>query len=295
MTTIGILGYGFVGTAVDYGFAGYFEEQGKEAQHQIRIYDKHKEKSLDKALPLAQVLEESEIIFACLPTPFDENELVIDLSIYDEVIEEIAPVIAGTGKIVVIKSTVVPGTTRRYAEKYPDVHFCFNPEFLTEANYLWDFVNADRIVVGADNDWIAQRVIDLYRSCYSSTPILKMSAAAAEIVKYQCNILLATKVAVSNVFYDICQAHGVNYEDVKKGVELDPRIGDSHMDVTSERGFGGKCFPKDLGAIIGGCRELDVDHKLLQEVFDYNLRIRKVRDWREIAGASVGGRNYEDE
>jgi len=84
----------------------------------------------------------------------------------------------------------------------------------------------------------------------------------------------------------------VNYGDVKKAVALDPRIGDSHLDVTSQRGFGGKCFPKDLGAIIGRCRELGVDCKLLEAVHTYNLRIRKVRDWREIAGATVGGRIY---
>lgn len=290
MTTIGIIGFGFVGKAVEYGFQGYDKEQGREPQHKVLVYDKFKE--LD---PLEKVLEESEIIFSCLPTPFDERTLEIDLAIYHESMAEVAPRIAGTGKIIVIKSTVVPGTTRAYSEKYPDVHFSFNPEFLTEANYLQDFVNADRIVIGADNDWIAQKVIDLYRSNYSSTPILKMSATAAEIVKYQCNILLAAKVAVSNVFYDICEAEGVSYEDVRKAVALDPRIGESHMTVTTERGFGGKCFPKDLGAIIGRCRELNVDNKLLEEVFSYNMRIRKVRDWREIAGASVGGRDYENE
>lgn len=290
MTTIGILGYGFVGQAVEYGFAGYDKERGKAPQHDVLIYDKFKDHD-----PLDTVLEKSEILFVCLPTPFHEDTLQIDLSIYDETMAEICPRIEGAGKVVVIKSTVVPGTTRRYTEMYPEVPFCFNPEFLTEVNYLQDFVNADRVVVGADNDWTCQRIIDLYRTCYSKTPILKMSATAAEIVKYQCNVLLATKVAVSNVFFDMCKAEDVSYEDVKKGVALDPRIGPSHMDVTSERGFGGKCFPKDLGALIGRCQELKVDHQLLREVFEYNMRIRKVADWREIAGASVGGRRYDDE
>jgi UDPglucose 6-dehydrogenase len=232
-----------------------------------------------------------------LPTPFFEDILKIDLSIYNEALAEICPKVAGTGKILVIKSTVAPGTTRDYAELYPDVHFCFNPEFLTEANYLFDFVNTERIIVGAENDWVSQSVIMLYRSMphFRETTILQMSTTAAEIVKYQCNAILATRVAVSNVFYDICQEEGVSYEDVKKGVELDERIGSSHISVTSERGFGGKCFPKDLGAVIGKSKEIGVDCKLLEEVYEYNNRIRKVKDWHEIAGATAGGRDYRKE
>jgi len=71
-----------------------------------------------------------------------------------------------------------------------------NPEFLTEANYLQDFVSADRIVVGADNDWVAQKVIDLYRTCFPTAKIMHLSTAAAEIVKYQANVMLAAKVAL---------------------------------------------------------------------------------------------------
>jgi len=287
MSVIGVIGYGFVGRSVEYGFVDYDRQRGFEPKHQALVYDKFKEKhSLD------EVLAKSEIIFMCLPTPFDENRLHIDLSIYDEMMARVCPQIESQGKVVVIKSTVVPGTTRRYAEQYPAVPFAMNPEFLTEANYLQDFVNPDRIVVGADNDWVAQKLIDLYRTCFPAATLVRMSTTAAEIVKYQANVMLATKVAIANIFYDMCQAQQVNYEDVKKAVALDKRIGVSHMDVTTERGFGGKCFPKDLGAIIGRCHELKVDCKALEEIHAYNLRIRKVRDWHEIAGATVGGRIY---
>lgn len=287
MSVIGIIGYGFVGKAVAYGFAEYDRQNGRSPKHEVLIYDKYKPQN-----ELSEVLEKSEFIFVCLPTPFHEDQLRIDLSICDETIAQICPQIANKGKLVILKSTIVPGTTRRYSKQYPNVPFSFNPEFLTEANYLQDFVKSERVVIGADNDWVAQRLIDLYRSCFPQTPILKMSLSAAEVVKYQCNVLLAAKVAVSNIFYDICQSEDVSYEEVKRAVALDSRIGGSHMDVTTERGFGGKCFPKDLGAIIGRCKELSIDCKLLEEVHAYNLRIRKVRDWQEIAGASVGGRNY---
>lgn len=287
MSTIGIIGYGYVGRSVEYGFVEYDRQRGFEPKHRVLIYDKFKNK--DK---LDKVLRGSDIIFTCLPTPYDEQRLHIDLSIYDELMARMCPIVAGRGKVVVIKSTVAPGTTRRYAQRYPGVPFAMNPEFLTEANYLQDFVNADRIVLGADNDWTAQKVIDLYRTCFPAATIVRMSAAAAEIVKYQANVMLAAKVSLANVFYDLCRAEGVNYDDVKKAVALDRRIGSSHLDVTTERGFGGKCFPKDLGALIGRCRELKVDCRLLEELHAYNLRIRKVRDWQEIAGATVGGRIY---
>jgi len=287
MSTLGIIGHGYVGKSVEYGFNGYDKEKGLEPKHQIVLYDKYK-----KIGSLKEISEKSEFIFACLPTPYYEDELRIDLSIYDEVMAELCPMIKNKGKIVVIKSTVVPGTTKRYANLYPNVFFSMNPEFLTEANYLQDFINPDRIVIGSDNDWISQKMIDLYRTCFPSVSIIKMSSAAAEIVKYQSNVLLATKVSIANVFYDMCQKLDVCYEDVKKGVTADKRIGTAHLNITSERGFGGKCFVKDLGAIIGRCRELKVDCKLLEEVNNYNLRIRKVKDWREIAGATVGGRIY---
>ena len=286
MSNIGIIGHGFVGKAVEYGFKGCHD-----VGHNIYIYDKYKYPER----PLQPLLDECNIIFMCLPTPFNEDKLEIDLVIYDEMMDVVCQEIKGKGKILVIKSTVVPGTTKKYGDKYPGVPMVFNPEFLTEANYLNDFVNTERIVVGGDNDWAVQTIIMLYRSMpyFVDTPILKMSPTAAEVVKYQCNVLLATRVLISNVFYDLCEELDVNYEDVRKAVALDKRIGDSHISVTSERGIGGKCFPKDLGAAIGRCRELKIDAKLLEEVFDYNSRIRKIKDWHEIAGATVGGRVYK--
>jgi len=287
MSTLGIVGHGYVGKSVEYGFYGHDKENGFEPKHHVVIYDKYK-----KIGSLEEIAAKSEFIFVCLPTPYDEKTLHIDLTIYDDVMGKLCPMIKNSGKIIIIKSTVAPGTTVRYAKTFNEVNFSMNPEFLTEANYFQDFINPDRVIIGADNDWISQRVIDLYRTCFPAVNIIKMSSTAAEIVKYQSNVLLATKVSIANVFYDLCQSLEVCYEDVKKGVAADKRIGSTHLDITTERGFGGKCFPKDLGAAIGRCRELSVDCKLLEEVNDYNLRIRKVKDWMEIAGATVGGRIY---
>lgn len=289
---IGIIGHGFVGKAIEYGFHTRFRVTSSKSPNDVFIYDKYKYDT-----SLREVIENSSIIFICLPTPFFDDDLKIDLSICDKMISDICDLIPeDSGKIIVVKSTVEPGSTKRWSDEHKHASFIFNPEFLTEANYLHDFINTERIVVGSENDWAAQKVIMLYRSCpwFYDTPIMRMHPSAAELVKYQCNIILATRVAVSNVVYDMCNSLGVNYDDVKDAVGMDRRITSSHISVTSERGFGGKCFPKDLGAFIGCCRRHGVDARLLSEVYEYNLRIRQVYDWLEIAGASVGGRKYDD-
>lgn len=284
MERIGIIGYGFVGKACDYGF--------NVGNNVVLAYDKYK--GVDGAnpstapgrttplVPLEEAVRKSEYIFVCLPTPFHEKEMRIDLEIMDRNIDEIARITDGTDKIVIVKSTVVPGTTRRYQAAYPRTHFAFNPEFLTEKNYLEDFVNADRIVIGADNNQVSRRVNDLYRSRFPGTKIHLTDTESAEVVKYMANCALAVKVMVANEFYDFCQARGLNYDEIAEMVGDDIRIGHSHLKVTSVRGFGGKCFPKDMAAMIGRMREVGVDASLLETVWSKNLRIRKVRDWEEI-------------
>lgn len=267
VTPIGIVGYGIVGQALAYGFA----------RHKIYFYDKYK-----KSLTLAEVVKQSEFIFICLPTPMKHNESGIDLAIINQTVADLARFTNGTDKIIVIKSTVTPGTTMALAKKYPRCHFAFNPEFLTEANYLEDFVNADRTIVGATNDLVSRRLVVLYRERFPKMKIFQTDPTTAELVKYMANTYLATKVIFANQIYDLCQTLGVNYEEVKKMVVADHRIYNSHLDITTERGFGGKCFPKDTVALLGLAKKLKVDLSLLEKVWRINKKIRKVKDWEEI-------------
>jgi UDP-glucose 6-dehydrogenase len=264
---LGIIGNGIVGQAVAYGFSGY----------EIHTYDKYQS---TESLP--SVVKNSEFIFICLPTPIKSDESGIDLSIIDDNIKQIVKYTNGTDKIIVIKSTVVPGTTAALAKKYPHSHFCFNPEFLREASFLQDFVNADRIVIGADNDTVFRRLSALYQSVMPSTPIFSTDPTSAEMVKYMANCFLATKVIFANEMYDICLSLGIKYEEVKKMVVADKRIEDTHLDVTSTRGFGLKCFPKDLLALRALAKSQKVDTSILDTVWKKNLAIRRVRDWEEI-------------
>jgi UDPglucose 6-dehydrogenase len=265
--SLGIIGFGIVGQAVAYGFSNY----------EIHTYDKFQ---ATESLP--SVVKSSEYIFICLPTPIKSDESGIDLSIIEDNIKEIVKYTDGTDKIIIIKSTVIPGTTVAFSQKYPKSQFCFNPEFLREASFLQDFVNADRIIIGTDNDLIFRRLSSLYQSIMPSTPIYNTDPTSAEMVKYMANCFLAAKVIFANEMYDICQSLGIKYEEVKKMVVADKRIEDTHLDVTTNRGFGGKCFPKDLLALRALAKSRQVDVSVLDTVWRKNLSLRKVHDWDEI-------------
>lgn len=267
MAKIGIIGYGFVGQAANFGF--------KRKNNQIFIHDKFK-----SSLALKDVALKSDYIFICLPTPYKNNK--IDLSIINEVVKKIAPFCINTKKIIIIKSTVVPGTTRNFENKYKKVNFAFNPEFLREANHLKDFMNTDRIIIGASKTNIRLRITKLYRQILPKTKIFCTDPSSAEMVKYMANTFLATKVIFANEVFDLCKRLSLDYEEIKKMVVADKRIGNSHLDISKERGFGGKCFPKDLVAFLGLFRELGIDATLLKAVWKKNLKIRKVRDWEKI-------------
>jgi len=280
---LGIIGYGIVGQALAYGFS---QPEIKD-KYQIRYYDKYKESE-----SLEQVVGKSEFIFICLPTPMKQDESGIDLTIIEELIKEITKLTDNTDKIIVIKSTVIPGTTVSLEKKYPKAKFAFNPEFLTEANYLEDFLHADRTIVGTSDDLTSRRVIALYRQRFPKMKMFQTDPTTAEMVKYMANAFLATKVIFANEMYALCQALGIKYEEVKAMVVADHRIYDSHLDVTTAKGFGGKCFPKDMVALIGRAKDLKIEPKLLETVWSINKKIRKVRDWEEIPFA-VGSKPKE--
>lgn len=273
MATIGVVGHGFVGKAVEYGFS---------PKNKVLVYDKFKD-----TLNLEQVVDEADFIFICVPTPMDHKYTRIDLSIVDEVVRDIARLSKQKREkpIIVIKSTVVPGTTRSLGKKYNYANILFNPEFLTEINYLQDFINADRIVVGGDVGSTRRRLVELYRDSFPVTPIFITDPTTAEMVKYMANTLLATEVIFANEMYDLSEKLGIKYEEVEKMVRADRRLEKAFLSVTTERGFGQKCFPKDTVAILGLAKKMGVSLSVLEAAWKKNLQIRKVRDWEDIPGA----------
>ncbi len=282
---IGIVGNGFVGSAMVSGFLLHV--------NQIFIYDANPKKSTHT---LSEVIEGSNIIFLCLPTPMDEKTGKIDLSIMDNVIQEINNMnFNKREKVFVIKSTVVPGTIESYAEKYKELAFVFNPEFLTERKARLDFINTARIVLGG-HDMFTSQVEDVYRIRFPHTQIIKTDFATAQLIKYMANCFFATKVSFMNEMKQICDTIDGNWDDAIKGFITDGRIGNSHIDVPGhdgDFGFGGKCFPKDLNAMIVKAKQVGVNPTILQAAWDKNVEVRKNLDWYDIPGAVTKGQGSE--
>ncbi|MDP2705000.1 MAG: hypothetical protein U1D31_00540 [Patescibacteria group bacterium] len=278
---IAVIGYGIVGQALAYSFS----RPKIKKDYLVSFYDEYKESS-----PLDTVVKKSDFIFICLPTPMKLDESGIDLSIIEDVISKITLYTNGTDKIIVIKSTVAPGTTVFLEKKYPKTKFAFSPEFLAEAQYLKDAIHPDRIIIGAYDNRVLQRVTLLFKNRFPKTKIFTTDPTTAEMVKYMANMYLATKVIFGNEMFDMCQKLGIPYEEVKTMVVADHRIYDSHLTVTPERGFGGKCFPKDMIAFLGAGKERGVNLELLSTVWKINKRIRKVRDWEGIPFAVSQGK-----
>jgi len=272
--TVGVFGYGCVGKATANGFRKYNE---------IFIYDE------PKSLGSLDEICKCDFIFVAVPTPMtDYLGGSIDLTIMDKVISEIAKRVGKSNKIVIVKSTIVPGSMERYAMLYPDVKFVYNPEFLTEKNSLYDFCNQDRIVIGSNDQKTAREVGVLYRNRFPDTPILYTGFGEAQMIKYASNCFLATKVTFANEIYRICKAFNIDYERVKEGVGMDTRIGHWGWMVPGsdgQCGFGLSCFPKDLCALIDSCEKQGYSPELLKRVWKDNLRYRQKYDWADMKKA----------
>lgn len=282
MFNVGIIGNGFVGSAMAAGFALHAK---------VRVYDADQSKAVDS---FEDVVNKSEYIFLCLPTPMNKSDnSKIDLSIIDSVLSDIDKLKPAGDKIIVIKSTVVPGTTDKFAAKYPNLSIAFNPEFLTERTANLDFINAARIVLGGE-----QKLVDslerLYRARFPYTKIIKTDSKSAEFIKYFANCFFATKVSFMNEMLQASEKFGCNWNDVMNGVMSDGRIGNSHTDVPGHdgsRGFGGKCFPKDINAFINFFKDIGVQPTILEAAWQKNLEVRENHDWNQIPGAVSEGKS----
>ena len=264
---IGIVGQGFVGTAVREGMKNHFT---------VETYDKFKD-DLSTRGSLKELCTLSKIVFTCLPTPMKKDGSC-DLSILESTIHDINNF--NLGNIVVIKSTVVPGTTQRLNKECDNIDIVFNPEFLTEANYIDDFKNQNRIIIGGPRPATTE-IKNMFRKVFQQTPIVKTGSKTAESVKYFINCFLATKVSFANEFKQICDAADVDYDKVVEYALYDKRIGPSHLSTPGPdglRGFGGSCFPKDLNALVYFATMVGVSPNVLHGVWRKNLEVRPERD-----------------
>ena len=278
-TKVGIVGQGYVGTALKSGFEKYY------TTHTYDLNGKCSCKSID------ELIDNSDIIFVCVPTPMKKDGSC-DTSIVENVVTDIDELVVYrnvSDRVVVIKSTIPPGTTEKLNKICKNIQVIFNPEFLTEANYIEDFRNQNRIILGGPRPGIT-KVKRFYSKIFPKTTIVKTGSTIAEMVKYTTNTFLATKVSFANEIKMLSDKLDIDYDKVVEYATYDDRLGKSHWSVPGpdgKPGFGGSCFPKDLNAILDVCRQLGVPAKTLYGAWETNLKVRPEEDWKELKGRAV--------
>lgn len=288
---IAIIGYGFVGKAVEHGF--------KTQPFLCESMWPNKIKIIDPAYTNTTIEDLVEfgpdVTFICVPTPTNED-MSIDISYVSEALSKLQALqVSG---YYVLKSTVTPDHIQEFVGDYRD-RFIYNPEFLTEANSLNDFIRSWGIVVGALTEEAHEFMHDLYENFSNCTPpsnehigglnIIQVTPVEASFIKYGINSFLATKVMWFNQFDALVSkfANKQSANNVISTMKQDPRIGGSHMTVPGpdgKYGFSGKCFPKDTAALLQMASG-QVDLSVLKAAVVANANIHSLyeKDHNDIA------------
>jgi len=314
--TVGQVGYGFIGNAVVELFRPHVGG--------VIVYDKagyEGREELNKVLLSPEILgvvAHAEVIFVAVPTPMRPSG-ECHTGIVESVLQDIQNATIKLGRslddfVVVLKSTVPPGFTRKMQDRYA-LRLLFSPEFLTEANAVRDFKTTNRVLLGGDLE--DARVVfkyfegvwpDRQAETYAGHPdgpvaIVHCSPEEAEMTKLSTNVHLTARVMISNELYLICQRLGVDYETVKLLTQLDRRIGTSHMGVPGpdgNLGYGGHCFVKDTQSLafiseqlgcsrdmVGNMADDGLKGNLFKALHRRNLGIRQDRNWESQKGRAV--------
>lgn len=259
---VGIVGIGMVGEPIRRWFEEYHKyRRGKE----LFCYD------VDSKRGYSDDINKADIIFVAVPTPSNPDGSC-DLSIVNAAVRSIA-----NGKIIIIKSTVQPGTVENLQKQYPRKKFIFNPEFLTESQVWLDYIKPDRQILGHTVKSYSdiKEVLALLPRAHFERPWSSdytkkdINASEAELAKYAANVFGYIKVVYGNILADFChslelvfkkQGIGVNvsYENVRETISADPRIGPAWLNVEHGNycGAGGYCFPKDMNAFVAFAEKL---------------------------------------
>lgn len=258
---IGFIGQGFIGK----NYADDFEERGFTiTRYDVEKYKDNKEK-----------IKDCDIVFIAVPTPTRPN------GFDDRIIREVLRLI-GPGKIAVIKSTIVVGTTVELQKLYPEITIMHSPEFLTEKTAAFDAKNPERNIIGITdiNNHELYKKAELVLSTLPKCPYsLITKSQNAELIKYGGNNWFYFKVVFMNILYDLTQTADADFEVVKEGMSFDSRIGKTHLDVVHQggRGAGGHCFIKDFEAFIEMLKDKNLEEQVAvcEKIRNLNLEYLK--------------------
>jgi len=297
---ISIVGAGYVGlcTAVCFANRGYKTTISDIREESVKLiqrgsspfYEPHLNGLLKKAIKsgnLRAILDregavlDSEITFIAVGTP-SKLDGSVDLQYIKNSARETGEALRKKDgyHLVVVKSTVPPGTTEHVAKSMlekksgkkagKDFGLCMNPEFLREGSAIHDTLKPDRVVIGEYDERSGETLEAFYEDFYNGrVPILRMNPASAEMVKYASNTFLATKISFINSIANVCErVPNIDVTQVAKAVGMDHRISPHFLDAGA--GFGGSCFPKDVKALVSFSKNLGYRPSLLESVLEVN-------------------------
>lgn len=255
---VGIIGYGVVGKTLDYGFT--------RLGHEIVVYSKDQRGS-----DIENVIK-TEIVFICVPTP-QRADGSCDTGIVENVVQRLYSL--NYRGLVVIKSTVPPGTTDKLKGYYPFTRIAFCPEFLREKSTYSDFVeHHDVCIIGAHHVDHAELIKDVHDPLPKSYAVV--SPIEAEFAKYFSNVYNATRIIFANQFFEVCKAAGVDYKAVKDAISQRSNVGSHYLDCNDNfRGYGGACLPKDIAAFTSYAESLNANPELFRLVMKLNNDLTK--------------------
>jgi UDPglucose 6-dehydrogenase len=264
--TVAIIGHGYVGKAVNNFFKDHFN---------VLIYDVAQP---DVSATREEINKKADLAVISVPTPMSKDGSA-DLSAIEETLGWLKT------PLVLIKSTIPPGTTAALSKKFKR-DICFSPEYIGEGHYgvpFWkgypdplDMKKHEFVIMGGPKK-TGSKILLFFKHVHGAEPrYIQTDSTTAELVKYMENSFLATKVTFCNEFYDIAESFGVDYNEVRELWLLDGRIGRSHTVVKEDdRGFGGKCLPKDVNALVKAAAKAGKEAKLLKAVLKVNEEIRE--------------------
>jgi len=269
--TIAIIGHGYVGKAMKNFFKDDFN---------ILIFDPANKKYKDTK---EEINNNADLAVICVPTPISENGEA-DLEFVSESFDWLEV------ELVVIKSTVPPLTTKKLQLKYPEKKICFSPEYIGEGKYKTpvdekfpdsrDVKKHNFLIIGGESSEI---IGEYFRTVMGDSITYKyVDSTTAELCKYMENSFLGTKVTFCNSFYELAGIMDVDYDELRELWLLDGRIGVSHTLVfKDDRGFSGKCLPKDISAIVNFSKKMGYDLDLLKSVLEVNEKFLNKNNIRE--------------
>ena len=290
---VAIIGLGFVGLSL----ASVLASKGVSVKEKLSsiskgispIFEPKLEKTLKSALKNSLVfsdnieysLKNSTLIFVTVGTPLTKSGK-IDLSMIKDVSKKIGKALKNISsfKVVIIKSTVIPGTTQRLHEEFPGLRIACSPEFLRSKTSDEDFQGQEVLVVGTHHTELAEEIFEHHREAgvFSGKAAFHVSPTQAELVKYAKNSFFAMKVIFGNQFQDYCESLGEDWGVVKEIITSpqNQTIGPSHLNqiASGERGFGGDCLPKDVLALVNELENKGLDYELLRAVLNDNRRLQ---------------------